>query len=352
MSTTAAAAPVRLGLVGLGRSGWDIHARAVAARDDAVIVAAADPEPGRRAEASARFGCRTSRDPGKVIADDGVDLVVIASPSHLHHDQTLAALGQGKHVVVEKPFARSVTEVDEMIAAAAAAHRMLTCYQPCRFDADFRVVQRVVAAGHLGDLTLVRRARHGFSRRTDWQTLRAFDGGSLSNTAPHLLDQVLQLVPPDVELDLLADLRQTVGAGDAEDHAVMVLRPRGPGPLLQVEASSAVAIPQPDWVVLGTAGALVGTTGALRLRRSDPTAWPPLAADPALAAAGRSYGEPEDLAWTEETIEVTTEGRPVDLFYDDLVTALRTGAEPAVTAASVRRQIDLLERARRLTGYL
>lgn len=341
-----------VGILGLGRSGWGIHANAVAQHDGFDVVAVADPEPDRRDEAVGRFGCTAYVDPEAVVADDRVDVVVVATPSHAHVSLAISALAHGRHVVVEKPMAQDPDGVDDMITAAQRAGRLLTCYLPRRLDADFLAIRDAVGSGRIGEVLLVRRTIHDFTRRRDWQMLRRFDGGALSNTAPHLLDQVLQFADPDTEFDLLADLRHTVGAGDAEDHALLALRPRsGRGPLLHVEASSAVAIAQPPWFVVGTAGAVSGSAMALTIRWSDPSEWGPLTLDEG-PAAGRRYGTQEVLPWREERLDTGSTGRSVSLrFYDNLYEAIRTGAELLVTAASVRRQIELLRRAREQTGF-
>lgn len=344
---------VRVGILGLGRSGWGIHAMAVAEHPGFDVVAVADPVAERRDEAAERFGCAAYPDPRGVLDDDAVDLVVVATPSHTHVPLTLEALERGRNVVVEKPMAQTTAEVDVMIAAASRIDRVLTCYLPRRLDPDFLAVRAALSSGRLGRPVLVRRTIHEFMRRADWQTLRKFDGGILSNTVPHLLDQVLQLADPSAELELLADLRHTVGAGDAEDHAKLTLRPlAGSGPLLEVEASSVVAIPQPAWWVIGTAGAVSGSPPYLTVRWSDPSSWGPLSVDGG-PAAGRRYGTRETLDWTEERLDIPPTGRSRALqFYDALEAALRDGLEPPVTPTSVRRQVDILERARRQTGYL
>jgi predicted dehydrogenase len=343
---------IAVGILGLGRSGWDIHADAVEANPSFRVAAVADPVADRRTEAEQRFGCQSFADPAELITSADVDVIVVATPSDSHVPLTVAALQGGRHVVVEKPMAQNAAGVDEMISAARDANRILTCYQPRRLDADFLAIREIVEAGGIGELILVRRTIHSFARRADWQMLRRYDGGALSNTVPHLLDQALQFVDPETELDLLADLRHTIGAGDAEDHAMLTLRPRGGGPLLQVEASSAVALPQPQWTIIGTAGAISGSPTDLTLRRTDPSAWAPITAAEG-PAEGRRYGTGEELEWTET--KINTEGTgpaPVQLFYDRLEPSLRGTADVFVTPESIRRQIMIIAEARQQTGLL
>jgi predicted dehydrogenase len=76
------------------------------------IVAVCDPDKERQEEAKACFGCSTYDDYAGLVADDTVELVVVANPSQLHCQTSIAAMRTGKDVIVEKPMAPSLAEVD------------------------------------------------------------------------------------------------------------------------------------------------------------------------------------------------------------------------------------------------
>ncbi|SDR85799.1 Gfo/Idh/MocA family protein [Actinopolymorpha singaporensis] len=342
-------APLRVGIIGLGRSGWNIHADAIADHEGFELAAVADPVEERRQEAEERFGCAAHAEPKGVIGTDGLDVVVVATPSHTHVPLTVAALEAGSHVVVEKPMAASVAEMDELIAVADRAGRVLTCYLPRRLDVDFDFVRELLASDLLGRLVLLRRSVHRFQRRADWQMLRKFGGGELSNTVPHVLDQVLLLLEEE-PTEVYADLRHTVGQGDAEDHVKLILRGQNI-PLAEVESSLCMAIPQPAWQITGTTGALVGDGRTFTIRWFDAAAAnaPHLDEGP---AAGRRYGSGETIDWQEEVRTLGRGTRSAALrYYDRLEATLRAGADLFVTPESVRRQIGIIEEARRQTGY-
>lgn len=340
---------LRVGILGLGRSGWGIHAAALADHDGFEVAAVADPVEERRAEAREAFGCETFTEPDALLDAADIDVVVVATPSHTHVPLTISALKKGRHVVVEKPMAEKAEEVDEMVRAAEAAGRVLTCYQPRRLDPDFEFVQSVIASGRLGELVMLRRTAHRFIRRADWQTLRKYGGGELSNTVPHLLDQVLLLLgePPT---EIFADLRHTVSLGDAEDHVKLCLR-TSHGPLAEIESSLCVALPQPPWQIVGTTGALVGDGKTFTVRWFEPDSLGTLQLDDG-PAPGRMYGTGETIDWQEEVRTLGRGTRSAALrFYDRLQATLRDGAPVFVTPESVRRQIQVIEEARTLTGY-
>lgn len=341
---------VRVGIIGLGRSGWNIHAAGLRdLTDQFCVVAVADPLPERQQEAANDFGATTYAEPEQLIADEKVELVVVATPSFTHVPLALAALAAGKHVVIEKPMAQSVEEVDQLTAAAEQAGKIVTCFQNNRFEPSFLKIRELIDSGRIGEVVLVRRAIHRFARRADWQTLRSKGGGELPNTVSHFLDQLLLLVG-DSPVSVFADLRRTVSAGDAEDHVKLVLRPEK-GPLVEVESSAAIAYPQDHWLIAGTAGGITGSMSELKVRWFDPASLPELEADPA-SPEGRKYGSSETIDWQEETLEIPPPAQRTQNYYRAIHATLREGADLFVTPASVRRQIGVITEARNQTGFL
>ena len=340
-----AAEPIRVGIVGLGRSGWNIHAATLGGMPERYAVAAvSDPEPARREEAQARFGCRTHEAIGSLVGDGGLDLVVVASPSHLHPEHAVAALDAGLHVVCEKPFALDAAGADRMIEVAERNQRVLSPFQNRRYEAHFQKVQEVIASGALGRVVHVRMCWHQFARRWDWQTLKRFGGGLMNNNGSHLLDHALQLLPPDAEPEVFADLQQTLTLGDTEDHVKVVLKAEGQ-PTIDVELSNASAFPQDRWLVLGTAGGLRGTPERLEWRTMSWSGMPEREVETA-AATGRRY-QHEQIDWTEhQWREPEDRPHPHRLFYEDLHRTIREGRPLVVDPASVRRLLGVLERCR------
>lgn len=345
-----ATSPLRVGIAGLGRSGWNIHAKSLAKLPDLYRVSAVmDPEPERCAEARAAHGCRVHPDFEALAADPDLDVVVVASPNHLHADHAVAALDAGKHVVCEKPFALTVDEADRAIAAAERSGRVLTPFQNRRYEPHFLKVKELIDSGVLGRVVHVRLSWHQFTRRWDWQTLRRFGGGLLNNNGSHLLDHALQLLPDDAEPEVFADLQRVLSLGDTEDHVKIVLTtPDSPDqPTIDVELSNASIFPQDRWLVLGTRGGLRGTAERLTWRTVDWEALPERTLETA-AATGRTYNH-DPVTWQEHTWDAppaNPAAARVDYagFYGDLYRTIRAGAPLIITPQSVRRLIVTLAR--------
>ncbi len=129
--------PIRVGIAGLGRSGWDIHARTIREMPEQFqIVAVADDLAHRCAEAIAATGCRACSSLEKLFSDDEAEVIVVATPSFLHSEHAIAAMRAGKHVVCEKPMALTTADADRMIAVANETGRMLIPFHN-RFPAQW-----------------------------------------------------------------------------------------------------------------------------------------------------------------------------------------------------------------------
>ena len=340
---------VPVGIVGLGRAGWSLHALTLERLPEMYrVVAVSDPDPKRQEEAHDRFDCRAYAEFSELIADEGVELVAVASPSHLHAPQAIDAMRAGKHVLVEKPFATSLEDADAMIAVSQETGRILTASQNSRYAPDFLKIREVFDSGVLGDILTVRIAWHRFTRRWDWQTLKEFGGGELNNSGSHVIDQALLLIG-DAEVDVFCHRVSTpLSSGDAEDHIKVVLKADN-GIVVDIECTMACAYPQDRWLVMATRGGLVGNGNTLRWKYFDPSTLPPRPID-RKPTPDRSYNR-EDLPWTEKTYEAPREtfNQRNRRLYEDLYRTLREGAPLAITPESVRRQVAVLERCRELS---
>jgi predicted dehydrogenase len=335
---------VRVGISGLGRSGWDIHTNALEKCSSMYdVVAVFDPLEERRKEAVNRFRCKAYSDFDSLIRDEEVELLVVATPSHLHAPQAIEALKAGKHVVCEKPMATSLAEADEMIKTARESERILTVFQNKRYTPDFLKVREIVRSGKLGRIVLVKIHLHSFGRRWDWQTLKKFGGGELNNNASHLIDQAVQLIGEKLEVQF-CDLQRTLTLGDAEDHVKIILSESG-STLVDIEVTRACAYPQNYWLIMGTRGGLVGNGDSIRWKYFDPKDLPPRQVE-TMPTPDRSYNW-EEIPWREEEWILDKNAKRGEiLFYEELYKTLREGAPLGVTPEGVRKVIYIMEKCR------
>jgi len=341
---------IRVGIIGLGRSGWDIHARSLRRWPGKFkIMAAVDLIEDRRAQAEAELGCTVYADYREMLERKDLDLVINATPSHFHVPVTTEIMDAGFNVLCEKPLARRASDVDRLIAKAKEKGILFAIFQQSRFAPYFLQVRKVIDSGVLGHIVIVKIAFNGFGRRWDWQTLQEFDGGNLLNTGPHPLDQALQLFGADAMPGVTCIMDRALTFGDAEDHVKLLMWADG-RPTIDLEISSCDAYPSYTYKVHGTRGGLSGNTRHIDWKYFKPEEAPEqhLTREP---LPGRAYCT-DKLKWYERSWDVPESqadlfGYMAKRFYANLYDALTKGAPLEITPAQVRRQIAVIEECHR-----
>jgi predicted dehydrogenase len=212
MSTDAASSRIRTAVVGFGLSGSVFHAPLIAADQSYSLDVIATSDAGRQAAAVERYpGVKTVPDGDAVLAlAADLDLVVLGTPPATHYPLAKAALEAGLDVVVDKPFAVTSAQGQELIGLAERLGRVLTVFQNRRWDGDFLTVKALLEGGSLGQ---VMRFESRFERWSPevskaWkaEATAADGGGVLFDLGTHLLDQALLLFGPGavVHAELLA----------------------------------------------------------------------------------------------------------------------------------------------------
>jgi predicted dehydrogenase len=157
------------------------------------LVACADVLPDRaRALAQTVPGASACEDWNTAVRDSAVDIVIVATTNDALAPVTLAALEAGKHVLVEKPAARWVQELDRLIAAERASGRLVRVGFNHRYHPALQKARALVDAGELGPLMFIRGryghgGRQGYDR--EWRADPARSGGGeLVDQGVHLID--------------------------------------------------------------------------------------------------------------------------------------------------------------------
>ena len=132
----------------------------------------------------------------ELLADESIELVLIATPNDVHHPIALQALAAGKHVICEKPVTLNTQLLTEMLEAADKAGKLLTVHQNRRWDRGYRIVRQVMGEGILGDVYRIESRVHGaHGIPGDWRQDPKQGGGMVYDWGIHLLDQVVDMFP-------------------------------------------------------------------------------------------------------------------------------------------------------------
>lgn len=341
-------APIRTGIIGFGLAGRVFHAPFLATNPAFAITAIATSDPGRAAQAAAAHPGAAIMSTDALLQRAGdLDLVVLASPPHVHREQAVAALEAGAAVVIDKPFVPTVTDAEAIIAAAVAAQRPLTVFQNRRWDGDFRTVRTLVAGGALGTVHRFESTfeRFGAPRQGTWQgqISPAQGGGILFDLGSHLIDQALTLFgPATLEAAELRAVRDGLGS---EDDAFVSLR-HDSGVRSHLTMSRVAAQSGPRFRVLGdqsgyTVYGLDGQEPDLKAGR-----WP----------GSDGYGETPKAQWgllgvdngEQPLVPVPTEPGGYPEFYAQVAASIRDGAPVPVDARHALETVRIIEQAHAL----
>jgi predicted dehydrogenase len=240
-----------MGLIGYGFAGRTFHAPLIRAVDGLALRAIASSDAGK---VTRDFpGMKVFADPGEMIASDGIDLVVIATPNDSHAPLARLALEAGKDVVIDKPFTLDMVEARELIALAE--RRLLSVFHNRRWDSDFLAAKFGVESGVLGKVTHFESHIDRFRPevRDRWRERSGPGSGVWYDLAPHMIDQALCLfgLPDAVQANFLL---QRPGA-EAVDWAHAVLS--YPHHRVILHASMIAAGGSPRFLVHGDKGSLV-----------------------------------------------------------------------------------------------
>lgn len=182
----------RLGFLGVGWIGQ--HRLQALVRSGLVeVIALADPVPAL-AEQAARLAPGAAVLPGiSALLAQELDGVVIATPSALHAEQTMAALAAGLAVFCQKPLGRTAAETRRVVAAARTAHRLLGVDLSYRFVRGMQTIRALLQAGEIGQVYAVELVFHnayGPDKAWFYDPVQS-GGGCVIDLGLHLVDLAL-----------------------------------------------------------------------------------------------------------------------------------------------------------------
>ena len=149
--TPQSAEPIRVAVIGTG-FGEAVHLPALQQIHDFRIAAVCSRRAERAHAAAQLFGASlATTDYRELVERSDIDAVIIATPPHLHHAMTMAALGAGKHVLTEKPMAKSVAEARDMIKMAERSSVSAMVNHEFRFIPARSYAKELIQSGYVGE---------------------------------------------------------------------------------------------------------------------------------------------------------------------------------------------------------
>lgn len=245
---------IRVGVIGFGLAGRIFHA-AVVAETPGLELACIVQRRGDEA-AQAYPGVRIARSIEEMLEDRSISLVVVGTPSFDHFEHGMQCLRAGRNVMIDKPFALTSDEANQLIEEARSRGVLLTAYQNRRWDGAFVTLKEVLASGRLGRVVSYESNYDRFRQqpRLDvWRESGGPGGGTLFDLGSHLIDQTTALFgnPESLWADVRID-RENATVDDAFDLLL-----KFDGITARLHATNLAAMPGPQFVVHGTNGSFV-----------------------------------------------------------------------------------------------
>jgi predicted dehydrogenase len=326
---------VRVGLIGFGLAGQAFHAPVIRGVRGMELACILERRGTRAREKYPEV--RVARTLDELLADKEIQLCVIATPNDSHFDLTRDCLIAGRDVVVDKPFAPTLRESEELVRLAADRGRLITVYQDRRWDGDFGTVKKIVASEKLGTVVEYECRYDRFRlepKANAWRESADQPGaGVLFDLGPHVIDQALVLfgVPRAITASAFCE-RETSRVDDSFDVCLEYPTLRAMG-----RARIIAFAPGPHFLIHGTKGSFVKygmDPQEARLRGED---------FPQGLDWGADWGVEDEQCWGtlslvgEPSVRVKTERGDYRGFYANVRDAIEKQATLDVTPEQALR---------------
>lgn len=190
----------RVGVIGCGGIANGKHLPSLSKQERVEVVAFCDIIQERAEAAAAKFGndeARVYTDYKELLKDSSLDIIHVLTPNDAHAEVSIAALESGKHVMCEKPMAKTAADAKRMVEAAKRTGKKLTIGYDNRFRQDSLFMKKVCEAGDLGHIYFAK--AHAIRRRAvpTWGVFLDEEkqgGGPLIDIGTHALDLTLWMM--------------------------------------------------------------------------------------------------------------------------------------------------------------
>ncbi|HTE19933.1 MAG TPA: Gfo/Idh/MocA family oxidoreductase [Armatimonadota bacterium] len=327
---------INVGILGYGFAGRGFHAYLLTHEPRLNLAAVATRDPGRRQRAEADYGVRTFETLDAMLADGGVDLVIIATPHDVHAAEAVAVMDAGKHCVCDKVMCLTGEEAGAMLAARDRNGVLFSVFHNRRWDGDYLTVRQALEADLLGAPRFYEIGIWRYGAPRNWRSRKEAVGTIMHDWGAHFVDQMFQLVPgravsvtaraqygwPDL------DIESYLGCDITFENGVFY----------RIELSNRARLGKPHWYIVGDRGSFlkegVDPQEAAMLRGDIQAAQE----DPATYARVAT-----EVAGTTAEMRLQTVRGDWTAYYRNVADALLEGAELAVKPEEARRGVLLLE---------
>jgi len=326
-----ATGPAKLGFIGCGHVSGE-YFESCALYREVEVLACADLARSLAEQQAERYEIPKVETPEELLADPDVEIVVNLTPPAVHADVTLAAIGAGKHVYTEKPFAPTLELAGQIVAAAREADVSVGCAPATFMSGAFQTARKLIDDGWIGEPTA---ATAFFTNRgyeywhPNIDPFYSPGGGPMLDIGPYLISVLIDFFGPAVRVDALtkrvSETRPRPSGGRSAGDINVRVATHAAG---NIEfASGPVATVITSWEMWASRLPFVevyGTEGSVSIPYKDEFGSEPLLRRGEPADLGYVPTEPGGGAWLEVPMTHRAEtGRAVAIA--DMASSLRTG---------------------------
>lgn len=247
--------PIRTGLCAFGMSGKVFHAPFLSCLPQFDL--AAITERHQKAASAIYPDIISYHSVEDLLADPSLELIIVNTPNITHYEYVKTALELGKNVVVEKPFAATLAQAEELTQLAKAKQRFLVVFQNRRWDSDFLTVQEVIKKGLLGQLIEMEihydRYRLMLNSVKKHKEKPDVGVGNIFDLGPHLVDEAIVLFgKPEAVFAIVQSHRPDSLVDDYFDIKLLY-----PGFTCTLKSSLLAREPLPGYILHGVLGSFI-----------------------------------------------------------------------------------------------
>ena len=243
-----------VGIVGFGgMGGW--HCDILGEIEGCRVAGIYDIKESQKKKAIDK-GIRSYDSLEEVLADDEINLILIATPNDVHKDIAVKAMRAGKHVVSEKPVTLSSKDLQVMIDASQESGRFFTVHQNRRWDEDFLTIKKIYDENKLGEIFRIESRVHG-SRGIpgDWRQEKEYGGGMILDWGVHLLDQILLMLEGRKLKKVYSTITNVTNQLVDDGFTCHLIFDGNLEVIVEVGTSNFISLPR--WYVLGADGSAI-----------------------------------------------------------------------------------------------
>jgi len=206
---------VNVGVIGVGAMGEN-HVRVYHKMEEANLMGVSDVSERALKKIEKKYGAKGYTDYCELLANPEIEVVSVCVPTTFHHAVVMEAIRHKKHVLVEKPIAFTLTEAEEMIAAAKDAGVILATGHVERFNPAVQKAKELIDDGVIGDIV------SAFAKRVGPLPPRIKDVGVSIDLAIHDLDIMNYLFEEEIT-QVYGTMNSSFDDSEFEDHAEIMV---------------------------------------------------------------------------------------------------------------------------------